>query len=157
MKEQARSNVSTKYTQDDRITEQVNAEIDDFYQLLEAVREMGDIERKRKQDLAGDSASFVPYDTAFLDSMQEEMDSRFTKGEIQALLSLEQEEYVAVIDKVKTLIIGSMKCRRKRSSGRRCYFTDKSADFKSRKQVFRQRPKGWNEYSVKHAAPESAL
>jgi membrane-associated HD superfamily phosphohydrolase len=88
--EEARSNVSDKYTQDDNITLEVSQNLESFYILLDDVREMGDIEKERKQNLAGESASFVPYDSEFLSSMQEEMDSQFTKGEILALLELEQ-------------------------------------------------------------------
>ncbi len=106
--EEARDNVSPKYTQDDNITDEVARNVDGFYSLLDGVREMGDIEKERKQDLAGESASFVPYDSDFLSDMQEEMDSRFTKGEILALLELSEEEYASVLDKAKTLITNAM-------------------------------------------------
>lgn len=108
MIEEARDNVSPKYSQDDKITLEVTQNIEDFYTLLDAVREMGDQEKKFKQDLAGDTASFVPYDSDFLGDMQNEMDSLFTKGDILALLELDQEEYLSVLDKAKTLIINDM-------------------------------------------------
>ena len=114
--EEARDSVKPKYMQDDNITAQVTDDIEQFYALLDAVRETGDLEKKRKQELAGESTSYVPYDTAFLDSMQEEMDFRFTKGEIQSLLELEQEEYVAVLDKAKSLIITAMEAGVKESA-----------------------------------------
>ncbi len=114
--EEARDNVSPKYTQDDNITKEVTQNIEDFYALLVSVREMGEQEKKLKQELAGDSATFVPYDSEFLGDMQEEMDSLFTKGEILALLELEQEEYASVLDKAKTLIMDGMEAGIKESA-----------------------------------------
>lgn len=114
--EEARDNVSDKYTQDDNITDEVVQNTEGFYALLDSVREKGEAEKKRKQELAGESASFVPYDTDFLDKMQEEMDSLFTKGEISALLELDQEEYLAVLDKAKTLLDDAMEAGVKESA-----------------------------------------
>ena len=114
--EEARDNVSAKYTQDDSVTDTVSQDITDFYLLLDSVRSLGEIEKKRKQDLAGESASFVPYDNDFLTSMQEEMDSRFTKGEILALLELSEEEYLAVLEKAKILITDAMEAGVKESA-----------------------------------------
>ena len=114
--EQARDNVSAKYTQDDNITAEVNQNVEDFYALLDSVREMGETEKKRNQDLAGESASFVAYRSEFLDDMQEEMDSLFTKGEILALLELDREDYIAVLDKAKTLISDAMEAGVKESA-----------------------------------------
>ena len=106
--QEARDNVGPKYTQDDNITAEVAQGLEDLNALLDSVREMGETEKKRKQELAGESASFVPYDSDFLDDMQEEMDSLFTKGEILALLELSREEYLAVFDKASTLITDAM-------------------------------------------------
>jgi hypothetical protein len=114
--EEARDNVSAKYTQDDSVTDTVSQNIEDFYSLLDSVRSLGEIEKKRKQDLAGESASFVPYDNDFLTSMQEEMDSRFTKGEILALLELGEEEYLAVLERARILITDAMEAGVKESA-----------------------------------------
>ena len=106
--EQARENVSAKYTQDDTITENVAQNLQICHVSMQLVRDLGDIEKKRKQDLSDDGVTYVPYDSAFLDDVKDEIHASFTKGDIIALLDLDEDEFVKLCDKASTLITDAM-------------------------------------------------
>ncbi|MCK5129657.1 MAG: HDIG domain-containing protein, partial [Clostridiales bacterium] len=115
-KEQARDDVSAKYTQDDNITADVSDALDELNTSMLLVREMGVAEKQRKKDLAGDSSLLIPYDKAFLDSVHEELPSTFSNGDIIDLLNVEKEEYLRVFDMAHTLVTGSMESGVKESA-----------------------------------------
>lgn len=104
----ARENVSDKYTQDDKVTADVQESLEECFVAMQLVRDMGAVEKKRKEDLSTNSATFIPYDSEFLDKSHEKMPSSFTKGDIIAILDIEKVEFLLLSDITRTLITKTM-------------------------------------------------
>lgn len=104
----ARDNVNDKFTQDDKITASVQEALEACFVSMQTVREMGAAEKKKKQEQSDSPASFVPYDSEFLDKCREEVPSSFSPGDIIALLELDKEEFILLSDKLRILINDAM-------------------------------------------------